>query len=76
VEQFLGQRVVYGETERKGNDTGMVDDQRSLRYKNNSGTWTDWPDAICDYDNTNAYEWDEITSTHYDVTANTNDICD
>jgi hypothetical protein len=62
-----GQGIAMGETERKGNETGMHDHQKNLEYKNNSGNWPSWPGQNCLVDTSNAYSWDQISDDEYKV---------
>lgn len=63
-----------GETERKGNDTGMQEDQRSLAYYTNAGNWNSWPDALCGWDGDPTWEWLELSATRY-ITQQAPDQC-
>jgi hypothetical protein len=59
--------VAFGETSARGEDTGMHDEQRALRWKNGNGTWNPWPNDDCSEDTSSSWDWDRVSSNEYNV---------
>jgi hypothetical protein len=59
--------LAFGETERKGNGTGMLDTQSSLQYMNNNGNWVLWPGNSCSVDTSGTYSWQSLGQNVYQV---------
>ncbi len=59
----------YGETEAKGHDTGMYDEQRDLKYRGESSSgWTAWPGQICRLHNgPTEYKWVKLSNSAYNI---------
>lgn len=64
-----------GETERKGNDTGMVEDQTNLDYYkvvDGPDEWRNYPGVNCILDETGDWSWHRVTDNSYTVTHEDN----
>lgn len=69
-----GHGYSFGETEGKGDGTGMYDERREWKIKNDSGTWVDNPNHKCVRD-TSAAEWVKISARAYDVKEGVYSVC-
>lgn len=68
--------VTYGETEAFGAASGMHDDQRGLKHKNNSGNWVDWTGQSCDPSfEDGGYRYVKQNQTRYVIEAGQNAAC-
>lgn len=59
--------VAHGETVARGNDTGMHDQQRALKYKKNNLNFVAWPGVDCRLDTSPANGWHRVSDQAYDV---------
>ena len=62
--------VALGESERRGDGSGMADTQVGLQYKNTSGTWVNWPGVDCVQDIGPIWEWNRLSNNSYEVIQN------
>lgn len=68
--------AAYGETEAFGDGSGMHDDQRSLKHKNDSGSWVDWRGQTCDPNfNDGGYKYNKTSTTSYLIEEGSNSAC-
>lgn len=66
--------VALGETEARASESNMRDDQRNLQFKNDPGSWVDWPNVDCIKDTASDFQWNRISDNAYTVQGS-GDLC-
>lgn len=67
--------IAYGETEAKGNDTGLREDQRNLQHKSAPGTWVNWSGQSCRKGTSPDFKYKERSNTFFEIVAETPGGC-
>ena len=67
--------IAMGETEQWGLGTSMRDQQNQLDYRDDSGTWTAWPDSNCIIDEATGWKWSQTSGDSYEVVAGGGAAC-